>query len=185
MVAPKHDMVHRALSLLYITTGRAPDAEPHVKALAHEPAGRLALADYYLALNRLDDARPILQRLADEKKQATRVGARLRMAAVDYASGRKTDAYRAVDALIAERPKESEAKLAKARLLLADGDAAQATQYAREALNINHDSAQAHYTIGLAALASNQLDDAESAFRQVIRINPAPLSPNDSWHKCI
>ena len=86
--------------------------------------------------------------------------------------GAKTDAYRAVDALIAERPKESEAKLAKARLLLADGDAAQATQYAREALNINHDSAQAHYTIGLAALASNQLDDAESAFRQVIRINP-------------
>jgi tetratricopeptide (TPR) repeat protein len=170
--APNDHAVHRVISLLYMTTGRALEAEPHLTALARDPTGRLALADYYLALNRPDDARPLLEELAGEKNKALALAARLRIAGTDYAAGRKADAYRTVDALIAEQPKEADVKLAKARLLLADGDPTQASKYAREALQTNHDSAQAHYTMGLAALASHKLDDAESAFRHVIRINP-------------
>jgi tetratricopeptide (TPR) repeat protein len=172
-----HPVVHRALALLYLTSDRKDEAETHFKALASDPPGQLALADYYLMIDRRERALEVLTPLQDQKNQAHRRGARLRVAAIHHGAGRKTEAHGIVDALIADQPKQEEPKLAKARLLLDDGEPAEAARYAQAVLTSNQESASAHYLLGLAALAVNNLAEAESAFRQVARINPRAAAP--------
>jgi tetratricopeptide (TPR) repeat protein len=168
----EHAATHHALALLLLSSRRSDEAEPHFKALARDVDGQLALADYYVLLNRRQRALEVLAPLKDQKNAAHRRAARLRIAAIGYESGDKAGAYRLVDELIVEQPKQEEPKLAKARFLLRDRDATQAARYARDVLKGNSESVPAHYTVGLSALAVNNLAEAESAFRQVTRINP-------------
>src|SRR5262249_47491010 len=169
---PHQRVAHRALALLYLTTKRPAEAEPHFKALADRPDGALALADYYVTTNHHDAARQVLLPLRQDKDRAVSVAARLRLAAMDYAAGRKTEAYRTLDALIQDRPRDEQPRLTKARWLLADGDAAQAAREAGIVVKANGESAPAQYIAGVAAFASGNLRDAETAFHQVLNINP-------------
>src|SRR6185295_7586910 len=171
-IDPHHRLVHRALALLYLTTKRAADAEPHFKALAGRPEGALALADYYTAIRRPDAALAVLAPLRRNSDKSLARAAQLRAAAIDYDAGRTAEAYREVDALIGGRADNEAARLLKARWLIADGDPLQAGRYAADVLKTNQQSAPAQYTAGLAAFASGNLQEAESAFRQVVAINP-------------
>ena len=169
---PENPTVHRALALFYMTTGRGNEAEAHFTALATNPAGTLDLADYYQATGRPARALDVLRSMqnADDKKDQR--AARLKIAAIEYESGQKASAYRIVDELIAEQPKREEPKIAKARLLIRDDDPEQAARLAKDALTLNRQSASAHYTLGLAALAVQNLNEAEASFNEVARINP-------------
>ena len=170
---PGHQSAHRALALLYVTTRRAPEAEPHFRALATDSAGRLALADYYMGMGRNAEALTILQAVEKVSDKVDVRAARLRIAAVQYATGKKTDAHRTVDALIAERPRYAEARTAKARMLLSDGGVpAEAVAHAREAVKADPELPAAHYTLGLAALAAQHVQEAERAFEEAARISP-------------
>ena len=87
------------------------------------------------------------------------------------AQGRKPDAYRRLDAAIAERPHRIEARVAKARLLLQDGDARAAAAEARNALQRDSNSAAAHDVAALAAMKSGNTAEAEREFEAVTRID--------------
>ena len=163
---------HRVLALLYLSTDRAPSAEPHFKALATEPGGKLALADYYMGLRRSADALALVDDLEKSTDQAQVQSARLRRAALAYGSGRKPEAHQILDALIEAKPRNAEARVAKARMLLADGKAADALEQAREAVKADSTLPSAHYTAGLAALAADKPDVAEKAFEEVVRLSP-------------
>lgn len=164
---------HRALALLYVTTQRAPEAEPHFRALATDAAGQLALADYYMGLGRNADARAVLDAVAQSGEKGDSRSARLRIAAIEYAAGRKVEAHRIVDELIAERSRYVEARTAKARMLLADGGSNdEALTHAREAVKADATSVAAHYTLGLAALRGRDLLEAERAFQAAVQVNP-------------
>ncbi|HMF93801.1 MAG TPA: tetratricopeptide repeat protein [Vicinamibacterales bacterium] len=169
---PHQRIAHHALALLYLSTKRAAAAEPHLKAVADRPDGAIALADYYLALDRQDAARDVLVAIRDSANKPESRAARLRIATIDYASGRTAVAYRAVDDLIRQLPDDEQPRLTRARWLIRDGDVALADRAAREIADAHPDSAPAQYTAGLAALATGNLQDAERAFRQVLTINP-------------
>jgi tetratricopeptide (TPR) repeat protein len=164
--------VRRALALLYLTDKRPQEAEPHFQALAAQSAaGGLALADYYNGLGRHDEALRILEPLAKDAK-VERV-ARMRMAATLRQQGRRTEALALADTLVKERPSDADAHSLKARLLLSPpADPAGAWVEANEAVKANQDSAPAHYSVGLAALARRDLDAAEKAFEQTLKLNP-------------
>ena len=168
-----NESAHRALALLYATTRRAPAAEPHFRALATNPAGRLALADYYMGLGRNADALAILGELEKSADRTDVRAARLRTASIFYATGKKADAHRVLDELIEERPRYAEARTAKARMLLSDrAPATEAVAHAREAVKADPELPAAHYTLGLAALAARSGDEAERAFEEVTRLTP-------------
>lgn len=168
-----NESAHRALALLYVTTRRAAAAEPHFKALAGSTAGKLALADYYMGVGRNTDALTVLHEVEGSPEKSDARAARLRTAAIHYGSGKKAEAHKILDALIHERPRNAEARTAKARMLLTDGaPPADALAHAREAVKAAPDSSSSHYALGLAAVAARQNDEAERAFEEAARISP-------------
>ncbi|HMF61824.1 MAG TPA: tetratricopeptide repeat protein, partial [Vicinamibacterales bacterium] len=164
--------VHRALALMYLSTNRAPQAEPHFRALSTQPGGQLALADYYSGMGRRDDAMTVLHTVEKGSDKSDARAARLRIANLDYIAGRKADAHKIVDAIITEKPKNVDARLAKARMLLNDGKAEEAAVHAREAVKLEPDSPAGQYTLGLTAMARGDKAAAEQSFEQVLKLNP-------------
>ncbi len=172
-IDPRSAAAHRALGLLYITTGRREQAEPHFRALAVDGPGRLALADYYMGVGRNADAVTLLRELERSPEKADGREARLRLASIEYAAGRKAEAHRIVDGLISERPRFAAARTAKARMLLSDGaPASEAVAQAREAVKGDRYLAAAHYTLGLAAFADHNLEEAATAFEAAVKLSP-------------
>ncbi|HVL66392.1 MAG TPA: tetratricopeptide repeat protein [Vicinamibacterales bacterium] len=168
-----HPSVHRALALFYLVTRRAPEAEPHFQALARGPGGALALSDYYIGMGRTAEAAAALEPVVTNPGHADHRAAKLRLAVLDHAAGRRAEAHAALDGLLEDHPRDVEARIAKARLLLLDDDAAdEAEKHARAAVEANRELPSAHYTLGLAALETRDLSTAEKAFGEVLRINP-------------
>ena len=171
-IDPANPTAHRTLALLYLSTNRAPSAEPHFKALATEPGGKLALTDYYMGLRRSADALALIGELEKSTDSSHVQAARLRRASLAYGSGKKPEAYQILDQLIQAKPRDAEARVAKARMLLSDGKAADALDQAREAVKADSTLPGAHYTAGLAAVAAGKPEDAEKAFEEVISLSP-------------
>lgn len=167
----KNTSVHRAMALFYIVNRRAAEAEPHFKALATEPGGMLALADYYTGIGRTQEATETLRGIA-QAKGSDATAARLRLAAIRYAAGGKAEAHAQVDDILKESPRHVDARIAKARMLLVDGKAEEAMPHAKEAVNADRGLPSAHYTFGLVALERRDLAAAEGAFREVVKLNP-------------
>jgi predicted Zn-dependent protease len=79
----------------------------------------VTLADYYIAVRRLDDAEKTLRPLVSNKE--TRVAATTRLAALMAAKGQWADGLAMVQDLLANEPKETSARLVHARLLRMSG----------------------------------------------------------------
>ena len=171
-MAPQNPDAHRALALLYLTTKRAKLAEPHFQALATDPRGKLALADYYLGTAQEAAARRVLDELAAGDNKTHSRAARLRLATLEYSAGRKPEAHRIIDEILAEHPRNVEARNAKARMLLDEGSVQEAAEAARTAITFDAGSVAAHYTLGLTAIARERFDEAEREFLKVVELNP-------------
>ena len=88
--------------------GRAPEAEPHLKVLADldtSPGAtmKLALADYYIASNRADDATKLLEQIAQRKDAYA--AAQTRAAAIAVAQKDPATANKDLDEVLARDPK--------------------------------------------------------------------------------
>ena len=164
--------VHRTLALLYLSTHRIPEAEPHFKALAAEPGGQLALADYYTGAGDRDKAMAVLRAVESGSNKEEARAATLRISTLEYSLGRKAEAYKMVDRVIHDTPKYAEARIAKARMLLMDKAFDQASKEAQEAVKLAAGSVGAQYTLGLTAVARNDHTAAEEAFQNVLKLNP-------------
>jgi tetratricopeptide (TPR) repeat protein len=164
--------VHRTLALLYLSTRRVAEAEPHFQALTTEPGGRLALADYYAGAGNPEKAMTVLRAVEAGTDKNEAKAASLRIASLEYAAGRQHQAYAIVDRLIHDNPRYEEAHVAKARMLLIDQKPDEAAKEAQEAVKLAAGSVAAQYTLGLTAIARNDRPAAESAFQNVLKLNP-------------
>jgi len=164
--------VHRTLALLYLATRRVAEAEPHFKALAAQPGGRLALADYYTGAGERDKAMIVLRGIEAGADKNEAKAASLRIAALEYDAGRKPEAYAIVDRVIHDSPKYDDARVTKARMLLMDKKLDEAAKEAQEAVKLAAGSIAAQYTLGLTALARQDATGAENAFQSVLKLNP-------------
>ncbi len=171
-VDPKSAAVHRTLAFFFLSTRRTAAAEPHFQALTSEPGGRLALADYYMGVGNRERAMSVLREVEAAADKADVYAARLRIAGLEFAAGRKAEAHAILDEVIREKPRNEDARITKARMLLVDGRVDEAAAHAQEAAKIAGGSAAAQYTLGLTAMARNDAGGAEQAFEQVLKLNP-------------
>lgn len=173
---PKSVRGHRALATLYLALNRPDDAEPHLKAyaeLAGDSASKIVLADFYLEAKKVDQAVAILQPLLEAKDGF--VPAKMRLAAIEFTSGRKPQAYASVDEALQREPNNDQVLLEKARFLMTDSKPAEALALASAAVTANPRSAPAHYMRGVALQATRENDQAIDAFRQVLQLRPTAV----------
>ena len=145
-LAPDHLLANRMQADLYARTGRADQAEAPLKKVADiskAPAARLQLADYYLGLNRMDDARRLLEELAAAEPAIGE--ARLRLASIDYATNHKEKAHQVVDHMLASAPQYSPALILKAQWLTAENKLDEALARATAAVAADPESVPAQY----------------------------------------
>jgi tetratricopeptide (TPR) repeat protein len=169
---PSSRDARRTLAWLYLETDRAPMAEPHLRALAVDPPGTFALADYLTNHSRFQEALVVLRDLETHADKAVARTARLRRAAVLHAAARGDEAHQLLDAMIAQGDDSATAHVAKARLLLNEGRSADALQHAKTALTLQSSAPAARYVLGLAAMETGDLDAAADAFSDVARADP-------------
>src|SRR5207344_871933 len=104
--------------------------------------------------------------------------AKLRIATIQYESGKTADALRLTDALISEKPRSPDGHILKARLLLAShGDLDEAARQAQAAVHADTGSTAAHYTAGLVAITRKDFEGAERAFLESAKLNPRAAAP--------
>ena len=171
-IEPTHPAANLALAGVYSLTGRGADAEAPLKRVAGEsapPALRLMLADYYMARKRGPEARSILQALLKQPESAPAAGARL--AAIEYEGGKRADAHKMLDDLIAKGP-NAQLSVLKARWLFAEGKPREALDAANAAVKMDDKSADAWAFLGSVHVALNDAAEAENAYTQALQANP-------------
>src|SRR5205823_6730815 len=129
---------------------------------------------------RYDQAINLLRPFATppSSRSATARQARMRMAAIEHARGNHADAMAIVAGLVREKPKDPDAHVLAARLLLAEGgDLNVAGQHTRDAVAADPSSTAAHYTTGLVLLARQDYKGAEAAFQETLKLNPRAAAP--------
>ena len=171
--APDDARVNRAFANFLLATKRIPEAERFLVTLARvnpSPGPRLALADYYIAIGRPDEAVPLLKSIGAEENRA--IAAQIRLAGIDLRAKRFVEAERIVDGVLSGNSSDTEALLLKATILLGRGELDDAAKYAKSAADSNPRSARAQYAVGKVAVLQRRPEDAKKAFTEALRLNP-------------
>jgi len=166
------------LALLYLASNRGTEAEPYLKAYADAAktaASRLALADYYTSFDRPDDALPILDAILANDAPAY-AAAQSRLAALEFMRGKKNEAHKRHDDLLTRQPKFTVGLVMKARFLLSEHQLDEALAQATAAAKEDPASAQRQFLLGRAYAATDQPDESERAFNDVLKLNPRAVA---------
>jgi tetratricopeptide (TPR) repeat protein len=171
-LAPDDAAANRALGLFYLSANRAPEAEPYFKALASgsDPSAGVTLADYYVAVHRLDDAEKTLRGLTSKKE--THIVATTRLAALLAAKGQGDQGLTIVQDLLAKEPKETAARLVHARLLGLKGKADEALAETRAIVADAPNSplvVDAYVDIGWMEARRDHTEDAIKAYEEALK----------------
>jgi len=179
---PNNAVANRALGVFYLMSQRAPEAEPYFQTIArtaNTAEARIGLADYYVMVKKYDDARKILQEVA--QKDADYAVATIRLASVDAAEGNRAMAMVKLREVVGKHPKDMTARLLIARLLLIDGKRDEALAAANAIVKDEPTSTAApaaYAMIGDIAAASDRTDEAISAYEEVLKRQPTSVQAN-------
>jgi tetratricopeptide (TPR) repeat protein len=176
---PSNLSANRSLGAFYMATGRGAEAEPYFKAVAaaaNTDEAQLALADYYLALQRTADARAILNPLS--KKPESMGPASLRLAAIEVGQNNRTVAATIVRGVLEKTPKYAPARVFELRLLVMDNKLDEAltaaAALAKEAPNSTA-AAEANFMIGTIEANRDRAGEATRAYEEALRIVPQSI----------
>jgi tetratricopeptide (TPR) repeat protein len=170
-LAPDDELTNRAIATFYVSTGRAPRAEPYLQtAAAHHAQARLALADYYLNARRLADAERTLDALRDRRDLANDV--RARIAAIRYAEGKRREAHAIVDDIIDTKRPSARALVLKGRFLMTEGKSDEALSVLQKAVAADPNLTAARFALGRLLVARHDEEGARGAFDEILRRNP-------------
>ena len=168
---PTNGPLNRFMASLMVTTGRRADAEQYVRRLADSssnPADTLALADYYLMMDRPKDAIARLEKLPDTKVPAVLD----RLARAQIALGDQTRALALVEEALKIDAKDAAAHALKSTVLLRAGRFDEALAAAHAAVAADPSSADAQFAVGRLYAIRGDDNAARSAFQAALRINP-------------
>ncbi|MFN8065242.1 MAG: tetratricopeptide repeat protein [Vicinamibacterales bacterium] len=174
---PQSALANRALAAFYMNRGRAEDSEPYLKKWAdtgHDLGPRLVLTDFYVMKGRLAEANQLLQAMV-----ATPEGfapAQRRLAALDFASGRRKEAHEKLKAILAKAPTDNETILQGGRFSMVEGSPKEALAAAEQVVKNDPRSAAGHHMRGVALRALGRPDDALQAFRAAQELSPGSLA---------
>ena len=166
------------LAELFIQRERPLEAEAPLKAIAdarQDAASKFALADYYTGTNRPKQAAVILDSLTATKE--TYALAKARLAAIDYTEGRAAEAHVILDELLKREPHSRIGLLLKARLLLLEKKPDEALTMAKGAAAADPErAADAFLVVAQSYFAKGQIDDAQDAAKQVLKLDPRSVA---------
>lgn len=171
-IDPKNITANRAMAMYYMLTNRPEAAEPHLKIVADltpGPIPKYFLAEYYLRLNRVDDARAVLQPLT--KSDDTFVGGAIRLARVEIAAGKNADAHRLLESVLAREPKNAEALVTRGRLFLSEGNTVNALTALQTAVEANPRSIDAHLALAQTYEARSAVKEATTAYNDALKVD--------------
>jgi tetratricopeptide (TPR) repeat protein len=176
-IDPNHVLGNRMLGVLYIATKRTSEAEQPLKVVAEvskTPAATLQLADYYLGVNRVDEARAILTELA--KNQNSFADAESRLASIDYTEKKGEAAHKRLNGVIAKAPMYTPAHVMKAQWLTAEGKLDEALTRAQAAVKTDANSAPAHFALAAVHDRRRDVGNAIKEYGEVLRLNPRAVA---------
>jgi putative PEP-CTERM system TPR-repeat lipoprotein len=176
-LAPRDLRINRALAVTTIAEGQIAAAEPYVRTLAVVAAdgeSQLILADYYTLTQRNDEARELLRPLASDPRWFG--PAMTRLANLDVNEGALAAASKTVSDLLVRRPKDVDALVLQARILVAQGKLNDAITSAQAATLANPASPGAWFVFGKTQLTRGDYPDARAAFLKVLELNPRAAS---------
>lgn len=176
-VEPSSVLANRALATFYLGAERPSEAEKHLKAIvAADPTtgARLALADYYIVLNRSNDAISLLNVVAQDREGYGE--ARSRIAAIAYEAGRQEEAHRILDETLAQDKSSSRALMTKSQFLLVEQKSDEALELLKASVAADSRSIPAHYMLATFHAANQDPDAAVREFNEVLKLNPQALA---------
>ena len=169
---PKNPLPIQALAMVYLGSRRIAEAEVPLKTLAQTMGakGKLILADYYVRVRRLSEAKALYEEVATGAEHVVR--AKLRLASLGFADDR-AGAKRIVDEILAKDPTQVEALVARAQLQLQEGRPDEALKTARAAVASAPNVPSVHFVLGLALKAQYQTDEARAALKDALQVDPS------------
>ena len=171
-IDPANYEANRFMASFVFATGRPAEAERYLRQIASSsasPAGTLALVDYYLLTGRPKDAIASLETLPNARSLP---GVSLRLARAHAAAGDTATARTLVDEMLTANANDAQAHLLKGQLLHLEGKREEALAEARAATAADPSLPDAQFALGRMYAARGDNIAAESAFREVLRLNP-------------
>ncbi len=171
-IEPKNIVANRALSMYYMVTNRAAEAEPHLKIVAENmtgPEAKYFLAEYYLRLGRLDDARATLTPLVAGNDSF--VGASIRLARVEVVAKRNPEAHRVLEAALAREPKNADALVTLGKLHLSENNTINALTTLQTAVETNPRSLDAQLALGQTHALRGSVKEATKSFNDALTLD--------------
>ena len=171
-IDPKNYEANRFMASFVFTTGRPAEAERYLQQIADSsvnPTGTLALVDYYLIMGRPKDAIAALEKIPNA---GSIPGVSLRRARAHAAAGDVAAARTLVEEMLKANANDAQAHLLKGQLLLLEGKGEDALAEFRLATAADPSLPDAQFAIGRIYAARGDNTAAESAFREVLRLNP-------------
>ena len=172
-IDPKNYEANRFMASFVFTTGRPAEAERYLQQIADSsvnPAGTLALVDYYLIMGRPKDAIAALEKIPNA---GAIPGVSLRRARAHAAAGDVAAARTLVEEMLKANANDAQAHLLKGQLLLLEGKGEDALAEFRVATAADPSLPDAQFAIGRIYAARGDNTAAESAFREVLRSESA------------
>ena len=171
-IEPENLIGNRAMAMYYLLTARKAEAEPHLLIVAKRSPGadaKFFLAEYYVRMNRRDDARALLQPLLSE--EAAFVGASVRLARLDVIGGKNADAHRLLEAALARQPNDVEALITLGKLQLSEGNTVNALATLQKAVAANPRSIGAHVGLAQVYAVRGATKEAITAYNDALSVD--------------
>ena len=168
---PGHAFLSRALGLFYASRGRDAEAEKYLKGAAStgDRDSQLVLADFYGQRNRGEETLPMLDKMAAGDDPDG--GATLRAAEIEFRLGRRDQAMKRAEKVLARDPRSARALRIKAQALLAAKDFSQATRIADAAVAAEPGSRDARVVLARSLAATGDLKRAFDEFAEAWRLS--------------
>jgi tetratricopeptide (TPR) repeat protein len=170
---PKHPLVNRAFAHYHVLSGRPDLAEPYLRTFEQvtpDASGKLLLANYYLATNRRDAARAILEEAARMPDGV--VPATVRLSSLALSSGDVQRASDLVDQVLKHAPSSADALVTRAQIELARDQLDAALATVRTAAQFNPRSERIQIALGRIQTRRFEHAEAAAAFHEALRLNP-------------
>lgn len=169
---PKSIVVNRGLAMFYMVRNKADAAEPYLRTVADviaTPEAKYALADYYLRLRRIDEARALVAPFVKDDK--TYVGSSILLARIEAVADKKVEAYRILDGVLAREPKNLDALLLRGQLFLSDNNSVNALTALRAAVEGNPNSISAQIALAQTHALRGSVKEAIKSYNDALKLD--------------
>lgn len=169
---PSNPLPAKALASMYVSNRNAAKAEPFLRRLADakDPAAGFALADLLVDRGRVDEALTRLTAMAADPP--THVSGTLRLAALEFASGRREAGYQHIDQLLREQPQSAPAHSLRGRFLLVDKRLDEAAAAMQAAVTADPKYVPGHFWLAQTLLRQQRNAEARAALTTALQLEP-------------